>query len=105
MKLGAITCEEASVDILGGACEAAHERRATHCRFYDVTPVRDARFIVALRRSQTREGVSARTHAALSGEEEAGARPASVMSDPIGSSTYRACPAAPKKRLRWPSPS
>jgi hypothetical protein len=37
-------------------CEAAHECRIAHCKFYDVTPAGDARFIVALRRSQTLEG-------------------------------------------------
>lgn len=56
MKLGAITCEEASVEILGGVCEAAHECRATHCRFHDVTEAGGARFLVTLRRSQTLEG-------------------------------------------------
>lgn len=56
VKLGAITYEEASVEILGGVCEAAHECRATHCRFHDVTEAGDARFLVALRRSETLAG-------------------------------------------------
>lgn len=56
VKLGAITYEEASVEILGGVCEAAHECHTTHCRFYDVSEAGDARFLVALRRAQTLEG-------------------------------------------------
>jgi hypothetical protein len=48
--------EEASVEIMGGVCEAAHECRIKHCKFYDVTEAGDARFIVTLRRSQTLEG-------------------------------------------------
>ena len=42
VRLGAITYEEASVEILGGVCEAAHECRIQHCKFYDVTPAGDA---------------------------------------------------------------
>jgi hypothetical protein len=56
VKLGAITYEEASVEILGGVCEAAHECRISQCRFCDVTEAGDTRFLVALRRSQTLEG-------------------------------------------------
>lgn len=56
IRLGAITYEEASVEILGEVCEAAHECRATHCRLHDVSEAGDARFLVALRRSQTLEG-------------------------------------------------
>lgn len=57
VRLGAITYEEASVEILGGVCEAAHECRISHCKFYDVTPAGDARFLIALRRSETLAGV------------------------------------------------
>lgn len=56
VKLGAITYEEASVEIMGGVCEAAHECRATHCKFCDLSEAGDARFLVALRRAETLEG-------------------------------------------------
>lgn len=57
VKLGAITYEEASVEIHGGVCEAAHQCGITCCKFYDVSPAGDARFIVALRHAQTLAGV------------------------------------------------
>jgi len=57
VRLGAITYEEASVEILGGVCEAAHECHIAQCKFYDVTPAGDARFLIALRRSETLAGV------------------------------------------------
>lgn len=56
VKLGAITYEEASVEIHGGVCEAAHQCGIERCQFYDVSPEGDARFIIALRRSETLEG-------------------------------------------------
>ena len=34
---------EASPLFLGGVCEAAHECRIQHCKFYYVTPAGDAR--------------------------------------------------------------
>ena len=48
---------EASPLFLGGVCEAAHECRIQHCKFYYVTPAGDARFLIALRHSETLAGV------------------------------------------------
>jgi hypothetical protein len=51
------TLEDSSVTILGGVCECAHQCAISTCKFYDISQAADARFIAALRRSHTLEGL------------------------------------------------
>jgi hypothetical protein len=52
-----VTVEDRSVAILGGMCESADRCGIATCKFYDVSPAGNARYLVALRRSHTLEGL------------------------------------------------
>lgn len=52
-----ITFKDRSVSILGGMCESAERCGIATCKFYDLSPAGHARYLAALRRSHTLEGV------------------------------------------------
>ncbi len=58
--LGNVTIEDRTVSIYGGVCDTADRCNITHCKFYDLTPAGDAKFLVALREDETLEGWLAR---------------------------------------------
>jgi hypothetical protein len=51
------TVEDRSVTILGGMCDTADRCGIATCKFYDLSPAGNARYLVALRRSHTLEGL------------------------------------------------
>ena len=58
MKLNEnVTWEDRSVTILDGMCESADRCGITSCKFYDVSPAGNARYLIALRRTHTLEGL------------------------------------------------
>ena len=58
MKLSdTVTWEDRSVTILGGVCDSAHQCGIAACKFYDVSAQGDARYIAALKRTHTLEGL------------------------------------------------
>ncbi len=57
MKLNEnVTWEDRTVAILDGMCESADRCGISTCKFYDLSPAGNARYIAALRRTHTLEG-------------------------------------------------
>lgn len=56
MKFGNVTIEDRSVNIYGGMCESADRCGIKTCKFYDLSPAGNARYLRALYRSRTLEG-------------------------------------------------
>lgn len=59
-KLGNVTWEDHTVSIYGGVCDTADRCKITHCKFYDLSPAGQAKFVAALKEDETLEGLIAR---------------------------------------------
>ena len=56
-KLGSLTWEDRTVSIYGGVCDTADRCGITQCKFYDVSPVGDAKFKRGLAHEHSLEGL------------------------------------------------